>query len=233
MNQPGLSIVIISLASRRKLLLGLLDILATQKRADEAEILVAIDHGGSSIADKRNRLVAAAKGDYICHIDDDDRVAPHYVSAILRAAETRPDCILVRGERTVDRYDNHGRKVTVDRVVFDYRLGGVEAEKVGGVLWRSPGHLCPVRADIAKSVSFPTMEGGVGEDLRWLEAIKPKLATAQRAGGGEVLYYYRFEPVKSTPALEREKLYRSGAVLRPTLEAVGAVVEPDPEPEPA
>jgi hypothetical protein len=201
-----LSICICSLPQRVKTLTALLESLWKQARSDEIEILVAADAGGASISEKRNRLVQVAMGAYVVHVDDDDSVSPRYVSAILEAIDRAPhvDCVLIRGERTCAKIDARGRTLATEKIVFDYRLGvpGYVQKGKDGVLWRTPGHLCPVRADIAKRVPFPPLPG-VGEDVAWVSEIAPLLHTAERAGKpGEVLYLYRYEPRKVTPALE-------------------------------
>jgi glycosyltransferase involved in cell wall biosynthesis len=231
--KPTLSIVILSLASRARQLEGLLQCLNAQKRIGEVELLICTDQGQASISTKRNRMVSASSGRYVCHIDDDDRVAPHYVPAILEAIDGHQsdpssygelDTVLVRGVRTIERVSG-GHRVVTDRVLFDYRVGGKEAETVGGILYRSPGHICPLRADIAKAHPFPEVAAGVGEDIEWVDIVKPHIQTSVRAGkmivppkpkGGvviepypEILYFYRYEPNKTTPALEQEKRHKA------------------------
>lgn len=189
MNPIKLSICISSLNSRHATLQRLVQQLQTQARSDEIEILIAADERRHPTGSKRNRLVAAAVGAYVVHIDDDDMVATDYVPKVLAAIDANlgVDVILLRGRRT------HAGGAAV---VFDYRLGGVEGEvDAHGVLWHNPAHLCPVRVDLAKAVPFE--EIWFAEDIRWLEQLKPLLKTAARAGApNEVLYNYLWEPNK-------------------------------------
>jgi glycosyltransferase involved in cell wall biosynthesis len=182
-----LSICIISLHSRKAKLAELLDCLTISDMSD-VEVLVYRDDGLLPIGAKRNKLVNIASGRFIVHIDDDDLVDPRYLPTILAAIDRDPfiDAILVRGRRTENG---------LSPVEFDYRVGGIEGEWIGNVLWHSPCHLCPIRADIAKMIPFPEVPRA--EDLIWLERLKPHVRKAIRAGNeGEVLYHYRWDPHK-------------------------------------
>ena len=88
-----LSILICSLASReyyRNRLLELLESQINVENQTSIEVLQDIDHGEASIGSKRQRLIEVAKGDYVCFIDDDDRISPDYIEKILKAIESRP-----------------------------------------------------------------------------------------------------------------------------------------------
>ncbi|MGE0547636.1 MAG: glycosyltransferase [Kofleriaceae bacterium] len=200
MKPTLLTIMIPSLQSRSDTLIELLESLREQDRSDEVEILIDIDAGSNVVGDKRNRLLQAAVGRYVCSIDDDDQVAHDYIPKVLAAIEANPDvdAIAIRGRRTID-----GGKA----VEFDYRLDGQEGQWIDGTLWRTPGHLCPIRAELAKSVKFPYLLRG--EDLPWGVELAPLLKTIARAGDpGEVLYLYRFDPHKDTPRARAWQMQR-------------------------
>ena len=196
-ENPTLSILIPSLASRAPLLARLRACLARQGRASEIEILTDVDDGQATTGTKRNRLVARARGAYLCHVDDDDLVAPDYLDAILAAIAENPgvDAVWIRGQRRIVDGEEAGV------LPFDYGCPPSANGRVSddGTLWRSAGHLCPIRAAIAKATPFPELT--VGEDLRWANAVAPKIRTSARAGrAGQVLYYYEFDPHKKTQA---------------------------------
>lgn len=196
-GRPKLSILICSLSSRAPMLLRLMDALARQPGIERCEVLVAMDEGQSITGAKRNRLMEQAQGEYIVHIDDDDMVAERYVAAVLLAVDTHPnvDAVPLRGCRTIV---NGGPPV-----VFDYKIGVDEGHTWNEVLWRSPGHLCPIRADIAKSRKFPLLVDG--EDLRWARDIAPLLKTEERAGEpDEILYHYLYDPRKVLPTRDNK-----------------------------
>ena len=191
MKSIKLSICICSLHERAQLLARLLDCLAKQHRIDECQILINIDDGQQMIGIKRNCMVQDSFGEYIVHIDDDDLVHPSYIDLVLLAIETNPDvdAIAIRGRRV----DTRER---VEPVLFDYRLMDPTTSNTDklGVIWRSPGHLCPMRSDIARRTMFPEVEP---EDLPWVAAVGPKIKTLARAGGeGIVLYSYLWDSSK-------------------------------------
>jgi len=209
MKAIKLSVVICSLHARHRTLRELLDGLQRQARLDEVEILIATDMGQIFVGDKRNALVARAAGEYVVHIDDDDLVAPDYLGCILQALDQQPgvDVVLIRGRRT-----EGGQRGGQHVIEFDYRLHGVEGERVDGVLWRSPGHLCPIRTVLARQQRFPSQS--YGEDLIWSQALASRLRTGVRAGApGQVLYHYRWRHADLDAAV-------------PTVGRVGAVAAP-------
>jgi glycosyltransferase involved in cell wall biosynthesis len=180
MPDPSLTICIASLFERSSSLAALLASLAHQVATAPVEVLVAVDARTLPVGTKRNQLVAASRGRYVAHVDDDDQVAPSYVAEVLAAIGRRPgvDVVTIRGERIDD-----GRK----RWEFDYRLsGGFEAREEGGMLWKSPDHLCAVRADLAKAQPFLPV---LNEDVEWAQVVAPRIRTIERAGD-EVLYRY-------------------------------------------
>lgn len=189
-----LSIGIISLKVRAASLERLLAELWSQDRFRETELVVETDSGEETIGTKRNRVNARASGQYICHIDDDDMVAHNYVPAILTALDENPgvDCVLVRGQRTRLR----GRDAFARVMDFDYQLSCVEGRLFRGTMLRTPGHLCPIRADLVKALPYKTSIKR-GEDLLWSAAMAPHLKTSARAGKpGEILYFYQYDQLK-------------------------------------
>lgn len=182
-----LSICICSIPSRHETLTRLLKCLTEQRRLDEAQVLVSIDTGALKMGPKRNALVQQAVGEYVVHIDDDDLVHPDYLGKILDAIDADPDvdAIVLRGRRI----DAHGK---YDPLLFDYRImSGDVAETENGVLWRSPGHVCPVRIDLALRAQFPDHEP---EDLTYVSKLAPMIKRVARAGDPEdVLYHYLWD----------------------------------------
>lgn len=184
-----LSIVVVSLAERFESLSRLVKQLTQQPRFNECELIVIVDDRSERIGDKRNRAVEACKGSFIVHIDDDDEVDPKYLDLVLTEIDLWPhtDAFLIRGQCTSPGFHT---------VEFDYRqgLGPDEARWVGNTLWRTPGHLCPIRAGIAKAVSFTVPMHG--EDLVWAADVHPWIKTVSRVGD-RPLYFYRLAPEKA------------------------------------
>src|SRR5690242_4706546 len=108
------------------------------------EHLVLLDRGhkrgGLTVGEKRDRLLRAAHGDYVSFVDDDDGIAPDYVSALLQAAQTRPDVITFHQHSTVNGQ--------VGKIEFHL---GAENEpfRPGSVARRNAWHICAWRRSLA------------------------------------------------------------------------------------
>jgi glycosyltransferase involved in cell wall biosynthesis len=50
---------------------------------DQVQIIYLGDDQEMSVGEKRNLLMSMAKGEYMCFVDDDDRVTHNYVEAIM------------------------------------------------------------------------------------------------------------------------------------------------------
>ena len=90
-----LSILIPTLPQRFEMYEDLRDNLMEQmgQYAEQIELLTD-DSLTDTIGTKRNRLLKEANGEYVCFIDDDDRVASSYVWNIMEALHAHPnvDC---------------------------------------------------------------------------------------------------------------------------------------------
>jgi len=191
-----LTICISSLRERSASLCTLLQSLASQPRAEEVEVLVAIDGKQAdgmqtTTGAKRNQLVAAARGLFVVHVDDDDAVSPFYIPTILGVIDCKPDvdAILIRGERL-----DSGKKVSEFSYEALGKWAGYRKEQgpwVGGgsglTSWKPVDHLCPVRTEIARAEPFKDRR--VNEDVEWAIAVAPRLRTSARTEG--ILYSYR------------------------------------------
>ena len=181
---PTLSICIASLTSRADALAALCATLRAQPGADRVEILTDVDDGATPVYQKRNRLLQRSRGRYVCAIDDDDTVTADYLPAILAAIDhhSTVDAVVFQAERI--------RQDTGERVPMDYYTGAQPPSD--GTDWRTPDHLCPIRADIAKAQPFPAVIDN--EDVAWRKAILPRLKTVHRID--LTLYHYRWDPTK-------------------------------------
>lgn len=185
-----LSILIPSLRERASLLEDLeMDLMAQIGPlgvSEEVEVLKLVDGGEVSVGEKRNRLLADAKGDYVVFVDDDDAVSREYVYEILERIKASPDCIGMRGIMTV------GEGETFQVI---YSVSNQHGFASGRTYYRPPGHLTPMRRQIAVKYRFP--EKNLGEDFEWADRILKAGALRNEMFIDKVLYHYKFNPALS------------------------------------
>lgn len=144
-----------------------------------------------TIGDKRQALLEAARGLYVCAIDDDDLVEPTYIRDILTVIldEQRRgrvvDCVVFRGVMTVDgRFERW----------FDFDVEHGSYREVGNTSLRTPNHLCPIRRELAVATGFISKKQG--EDSDFARRVFPRITTQaivrDHKGDKKVLYHYRF-----------------------------------------
>lgn len=159
-----LSILIPTLASRSALFNRLLAIFRDQigDRTD-IQILHACDRGEVSVGRKRQSLLEAARGEYIVFFDDDDMPAPNYIAAIMKALESKPDCVGFKGwlkynRKSYEWYISNSLPY-VDAVINNKRA-----------YLRHTNHLAPVRREIALQVGFQDLKRE--EDHRYAVGLR-------------------------------------------------------------
>ena len=192
-----LSILILSLTERVSKLESLIVDLNNQivkyekKTGLLVELIVDLDNGKRTISSKRNHLLRLAKGDFLCFIDDDDRVSSDFISILGAAIEENAnvDCISFDQNCCVD-----GRNFTVS-----FGIGNpLTAERQMTLdsvtkLLRPPHHMCPFKSDIAKNFKFEDAVDNRGksvEDIHWLLRIYPHIIREYRIN--KTLHYYEY-----------------------------------------
>ena len=169
-----LSILIASLYQRGDMLANLMNHLSLQMSDkvkkeignfryvfnEEVEIIAHCDNGQISIGEKRNTLLAEAKGDYIVFIDDDDMVPDYYIDEILKGVETGCDSMAINGIMTTNGEDKR------EWLIYQ----GSEYNDQGGVYHRFPNHITPVKRGLALAASFPLLNNG--EDYQYAVRLK-------------------------------------------------------------
>lgn len=212
-HRPLLSILIPTVPGRKKTFNALYRMLESQRlcllNPDSVEIVVLTDTGELSVGAKRNRLLDAARGEYLCFIDDDDRVFGDYLERILDALETRPDVVGI----TLLWTDNlfQAVRLLVRSLEFHWNQWFTRPTSTDtNITCGRPAHLNPTRSSIAKSVRFPE-DVQRGEDAAWSAQVAPKCKTCVTID--EPIYHYNF---KTAGTLTQ----RPGAKesLRPALE---------------
>lgn len=142
------------------------------------EIEVLADNGEGSVGVKRQRMIEAAQGDYVCFIDDDDQIDPTYVSSILKALSTGPDVVGFCGIITTNGRGARRFKISKD----------CNYEEKRGVYYRYNNHLSPVKRSIALQVGYKDMT--VFEDHDYATRLQPFIKTEVFID--QNLYYYRY-----------------------------------------
>jgi glycosyltransferase involved in cell wall biosynthesis len=171
-----LSILIVSLVSRKTMLDSITRFLKAQVTAD-VEVLVSIDNGERSIGAKRNELLKSATGEYVAFVDDDDYLSPFYVKNIIEAIKDKPDCVGITG---VILLKKEGPRI------FKHSLQYKHWFEENEVYYRCPNHLNPIKREIALSAMFPDMSNQ--EDRVYSSNLLGKLKTETNIE--TPLYYY-------------------------------------------
>lgn len=182
------SILIPTLPERHALLKRLENVLLPQL-VEGVEIVKDDRPRGISTGQKRTELISRANGQHVCFVDDDDMVAVYYVSEILKALESNPDCVTFDGWMTTNG---------ISRVDWSIKLGErYEARKdPDGITryYRFPNHLCPIRKTIAQQVIFPAKYQG--EDYEWAKSINDRGLLKTSVHIPLKLYHYDYRTVK-------------------------------------
>lgn len=181
-----LSILIPSLYSRKASLSELLDLIGRQDSEclKHTEVLVSIDGKAKTIGQKRNELLASAKGEYVVFIDDDDVISFDYLHLIFEGVNKGVDHI---GIAMLFQPNNGAHKLVL--CSKDYAW-----EEKNNVYYRSAQHVCPIKASIAKSAVF--QHTNFGEDKIYSEKINPLIQTEHLIT--TPIYFYKYVANKTT-----------------------------------
>lgn len=182
-----LSILIPSLHRRTEFLARLLSVLQPQVVAD-VEILIDIDAGEKSIGEKRNRLLARAKGSHVAFVDDDDLVSPDYVEHLLAGVKRGVDVVSVRGQHI--RNGQFWRKF-VDEVGKPFSM--VEEDGVRTIFYGLQ-HLDAIRRSIAEQFEFPAIR--FGEDRHFSVKVEQSGLVRTSWQVPTDVYFYHFREPK-------------------------------------
>jgi glycosyltransferase involved in cell wall biosynthesis len=184
--QPLLSILIPTLRSRADKLSKLLNRLEFQRQTKPVQLLWIGDNKSITVGEKRNMLLAASKGEWVCFVDDDDEVSDRYLELILDTIKNNPTKKLITfyGNQT----DNG-----IPTLDFKYSraYGRNHKPKIDGKYWKVmyPDHLCVWKKDIVKVV-FPDKQ--LGEDHDWAREMSNHYSDDDIIEIQEYLYHYHF-----------------------------------------
>lgn len=155
----------------------------------DVEILTEVDNPGESpTGTKRNKLLHAATGEYVCHIDDDDEISFDYIKEVLEAIAQSPDVVGFKGWMTTDGANRVDWRISKDLPYCAAIENGVE------VYLRFPNHLSPILRKIAIQVGFPDLV--MGEDYWYAETLHNLGLIKTEVYIDKFLYHYKFASQK-------------------------------------
>jgi hypothetical protein len=174
-----LSILIPSTVSRKEMTDILIDNLSNQILSNHLVEIISDWHPYNCVGKKRNDLLKKSQGEYIVFVDSDDLISINYVSSILKAIESKPDCVGINGIITFNGC--HEKKWFISK---EY---GSWYEK-NNIYYRTPNHISPVKRELALQAGFP--EISFGEDAEYSRRLLPLLKTETIIN--EPIYHYRY-----------------------------------------
>lgn len=179
-----LSILILTLPTRIDSYSNLIKMLNQQvienNLIHRVQILSLCDTKEISVGEKRNILLNKSIGRYVCFIDDDDIIAPHYLLKIINAIQSNADVITFCGDYVENTLITPFSISLVHRGNFNHP----------NIFYRLPNHLCPVKREIALSCQFSNKN--FGEDSDYSERINNYLKNEFHIQ--DKLYFYMYNP---------------------------------------
>ncbi len=123
--------------------------------------------GGPSIGEARQNLLDLATAEYCCFLDDDDDIAPNYITLIYQALEKKPDVVTFM---QVAYFDN-----MIGLVNMSINNQENEQLKGNGITQRQAWHINPIKTAFAKFGEFP--KENYGEDDSYMQKVRGFLKT--------------------------------------------------------
>jgi glycosyltransferase involved in cell wall biosynthesis len=136
-----------------------------------------------SIGSKRNWLLGAASGEYVCFVDDDDMISSNYIESIYNALKSKPDCLSLRGVITWDGVNPELFEHSIKYKAYATTTNVIKYE-------RYPNHLNVIKSEIAKQFEFP--EINFGEDTDWATEINESGLLKKEVYIDTILYHYQY-----------------------------------------
>lgn len=190
-----LSILIASLGDRNVQLDKLiteLDRQLTEAGEDQnTQIIHFQDMGEKTIGTKRNELLEAAEGEYLCFFDDDDWPRENYIASLFDGMSNSPDCVSLCG---IMKTDGKNPEKFEHSIMYEEYRTNEKAVYPEVKYERFPNHLNCIKSSIAKQFKFP--EKNHGEDTDWATQIHESGLLTHEAYSDQVIYYYNYSTKK-------------------------------------
>jgi len=183
-NNMRLSVLICTIPERQKEFERLYSTLKKQWHGaffawqDKIEIIAISDERRMTIGEKRNKLLDAANGKYVCFVDDDDFVSDNYLGSLYAATQGDPDAI-----GFVVQCNDYPKKGMSKLAKVGW---GQKWEETAQMIFRPVYHKTPVRREYAQRARFP--HKSYGEDAEYSKRLAPMIETVEFLD--KVLYYY-------------------------------------------
>lgn len=191
-----LSILICSTHTRRKTFLPkCLDMVygqweqLPQSAQKQVEIMVLTDNKQVMLGAKRNNMIDICQGEYVSFVDDDDEIAPNYISSLLEATLSKADVITFTAMVSINGSNKKPCYYSKDNI-RDYNTTDA--------YYRIPNHICCVRKEVSLKSSFPNILKG--EDAGYAKLLLPYIKTEHKID--EVLYYYNYSDSTTETQME-------------------------------
>ena len=145
------------------------------------ELLGLIDNKLMTIGEKKNRLKAMAKWEYIAYVDDDDEISEDYIDELLKAIEYGTDVICFGM-----LYIEDNKEWIPVKLSKDYEHTQATAEQP--YFTRQPHHIMCWKKEVAMKEDFENIS--FFEDTKWAEVMQKHIKTEYQID--KVLYKYLF-----------------------------------------
>lgn len=180
-----LSLLIPTIDERREMFENIYAILKMQilNNPNKNHIEILIDNSKKTIGEKRNNLLAMAKGEYVAFVDDDDEVSNEYIESLMTAIKQKPDCVSLRGVITWNGSNPELFEHSVKYSAYATTTNEIKYE-------RYPNHLNCIKSSIAKQFKFK--EINFGEDTDWATQIFKSGLLKKEVYIDKVLYHYKY-----------------------------------------